>query len=1582
MLDRRTENLILVRSKFIEQKEYWLRKLRGIGETSFLNRENIENPEKDIKTQELMFPTDLSSKLIHLGNNNDLAIYMIILSGLMSLLYRYTGNRDISVGSPVYIQRETKETINDMVLIRQIIGHNFSFKDVLQEIHRSVLEAYENQDYPVNRLFEFLFELQRDEKNIPNVTDVVCVLKNIHNETNVEYIKWNLFFCFERKGENIIGEIRFNSSLFSKLTIKKISMHLIEILKSAVEKIGTSIEKISYLTRHEKEQLVDEFNNTHFEYTKEKTIYNRFEKKVQCIPQQIALIYCNSQITYEELNRRANQLAAVLIKINIKSNQIVALMIDISLEMIIGILGVLKSGAAYLPIDPNFPPERIQYVLKDSSVRLLLADSTSAIQNQAAVETLNITEQSIYKQEYSVPHRISGWDDIVYVIYTSGSTGHPKGVLIEHYNITNQLKGLTEMYHFDDQLNHILMAPITFDPSVQQIFLPLNTGGKLILVPKKQKSDVIKLTEILIAGNVNVFNTVPSVMKMLLDYCSGRLKLSLKYVILAGELFSLNLYEQLVRSFDIDILINIYGPTEATINSTLYECDVNEQYYSIPIGKPLKNYKIWILDTIGNLLPIGVKGEICISGEGIGRGYLNLPELTSEKFVEYNLNSFFTQSPNPSTAKSRMYRTGDFGRWLEDGNIEFLGRIDNQVKIRGSRVELDEIEKQLLTHPYVNAAIVLPFGNDDTSAYLVAFLILEHSTVLTELSNYLRDRCPDYMIPAHFLEITQIPLTYNGKVDRKALEIIEKNREKTYTAPRNEVEIQVLEIWSSILGLNKEQIDIDDSFFELGGHSLKVTLLIAKIHKEFGVNIPLETVFSSPTIREIASFIIEANKSIFYTIEPTEKKEYYKLSSAQERMYVVQEMEKDSSTYNIVTIVYLHGRLEVNRLEKAFKELIRRQESLRASFRMISDRPVQQYHHNVSLPIEYIESTKKEIEKTIDSFIKPFDLCKVPLIRAKLVKIHASEHILMIDMHHIIADGLSLSLLIKDWLALYEEKTLPPLKIQYKDFSEWQRRESYTALLKRQEEFWINYLYPDIPVLNLPIDYTRPTVQSFNGKTLRFDLDAEISDALQSLALERKTTLNSLLLTIINILLYKLTLDEDILLGMPVAGRRHAEINEIVGIFVNTLCIRSFPRKEKRFIDFLNEVKKFVINALINQDYPFEELVEKIPVNRDVSRNPLFDVMFSMQTIELPPMEIPNLQIVPYYYDKKNAKFDLTIYATESGNNICFLFEYCNELFKTDTISRMIQYFKSIISSVVNNPLNKISELITMSDAEKIQLLVDFNNTEIIYPREKTIHQLFTEQVDMKRERIAVAGNTLRLTGGLNGVISYHLLEIYSNYFAQRLRDIGVNQRTIVAVMIGHSIEMIIALLGILKAGGAYLPIDISTPPHRVDDILKNSNSQYLLGNSQLNDYLDNVRVISINDVSFYGVKDDCPKNLKSNDSLAYIIYTSGSTGIPKGIMVEHRSLVNYVKWAIDTYVKKSRFDFPLYSSLAFDLTVTSCYVPLLSGNKVVIYDQDEREFIISRIVREAKVDIIKLTPTHLLALKDQEVENSSIKKI
>ncbi|MCU0288184.1 MAG: amino acid adenylation domain-containing protein, partial [Acidobacteria bacterium] len=1424
--------------------------------------------------------------------------------------------------------------------------------------------------------------------------------------------------------------IEYCTKLFRKETICRFAGYLEQIISSVVENRLATISEIQLITPQEKKQVLFEFNNTALFLARDKSYARLFVEEAEKTPDRLAAVCGDCQVSFAQLNRDSSCIAGMLLAHGVTANQLVPLYLERSITMLSCIIGVLKSGGAYVPIEVDYPASRVEYILQDCDASLVLTGKKS--REMPREITFASSPGKIKEIELLCPaypaygdaklnekitldgqDGLNEGDNLAYIIYTSGTTGKPKGVMIHRLGMLNHL--YAKIHGLAIGIEDVIAqtASACFDISVWQFLAGLLKGAVTCIIDKETVLLEQKFLQVLEKNRVSIVEIVPSLLAAFLEAAAHEQHKGLKrlrWMIPTGEPLTVSLAREWFRCYPGIKLVNAYGPTEASDDVTHYIVDgiPPAAQTSIPIGKPLPNLHIYILDKHLSLCPVGVRGEICVSGIGVGKGYWKDEEKTKKAFI-----------PNPYLEEigdndyARLYKTGDTGYFRPDGHIECLGRIDSQVKIRGFRIELGEIENELLGYPGVKEAVVEvkePGGEKTICAYIVPGVLnpgIGTGLAVEELRGYLAAKLPAYMIPAYFIYLEKLPLTRNGKIDRAALpgpgDGTSCARGTGYTAPRDEIEAKLVQLWAEILGKDplhasqlQKGIGIDDNFFQLGGHSLKATVMVSKIHKEMEIMVPLSEIFKTPTIRELSNYIKGKTKEKYESIREAEKKEYYELTSMQKRLYILQQMEPTGTAYNMPEFIPL-GENGSQKITSVLKKLIHRHESLRTSFHIIGEQPVQVIHGAIAFEIQYLAAGKKEeTGPVIRNFIRPFDLSRAPLMRAASVRIGEKENYLFIDIHHIISDGISEELLKRDFIALYQGEELLPLPIQYKDFAEWQNCRKEKERIQNQEIYWVKDLGGDLPVLNLPLDFPRPLVQDFAGNSIEFAISSDESSELKSFVLREKVTLFIVLLSSFNVLLSKLTGQEDIIIGTPVAGRRHADLENIAGMFVNTLALRNYPMGEKTFRQFIAEVRQRTLGAFENQECRFENLLEKIPVNRDTGRNPLFDVMFVMQNFNITPgNEFKNETEFNNIFQP--AKFDFTLTAMENDRGIFFSSRYCIKLFKKETVEGFIIYFKKIVSAVLRDPDLKLHEIEIISKEEKTRILYHFNNTEIEYPGHKLIHQLFAEQAAQTPGYVALHGCMVAWMDGevaRNVSLTYSRLNNQSDRLAGLLIEKGVLADDIIAIKIERSIEMIIGILGILKSGGAYLPIDPGYPVERINYMLRDSAVRILINKSEIrnpkletnsnesnpNDQNKNGNsgaslVLNFEHLNLNSLK-GCPRRGLSNfvlrasnlfsSNLAYVIYTSGSTGKPKGVLIEHRSVVNRLNWMQRCYPLDENDVILQKTNVTFDVSVWELFWWFFNGARLCLLEPggEKNPAAILKAIAKNKITTIHFVPS------------------
>ncbi|WFA84861.1 non-ribosomal peptide synthetase [Paenibacillus amylolyticus] len=1594
-------------------------------------------------------------------------LYMVLLAAYTVLLHKYTGQDDLIVGTSIAgrTHGDTQPLIGMFVntlAIRNYPASEKTFLSYLEEVKETTIGAYEHQNYPFEELVDKV-QVSRDLSRNP-LFDTMFSLQNLEeSEFELEGLKlspypseygmakFDLSVDVTEENGGLECNFEFATALYKESTIRRLSIHFGHLLAAIVSHPNAKIAELDLLTEEEKEQILGAFNPAQPEAAPAAAFHRLFEEQAERTPEAEAVVYENVRLTYAELNVRANGLAATLRASGIGREEIVGILAERSVDLLVAVLAVWKAGGAYVPLDPDYPADRVRFMLEDSGAKVLLtqtllrerAEAWLSQEELALAKVLYLDDEMSYSENREnaplgssmVSGKVSGEltgavnsddpshlkvagldsfhearpEDLAYVIYTSGTTGKPKGVMIEHRSLVNTAAGYRREYRLDQFPVRLLqLASFSFDVFVGDIARTLYNGGTMVIVPKDDRLDPSRLHHWIEREQVTIFESTPALIVPFMEYVHEQgLELSgMELLITSSDSCSVADYRTLQERFGSSFrIINAYGVTEAAIDSSFYEEELAKlpQTGHVPIGKAWLNAKFYIVDAHLNPVPVGVLGELVIGGVGVARGYLNRPELTEEKFVD-----------SPFTAGERLYRTGDLARWMEDGNVDFIGRIDNQAKIRGYRIETGEIESQLLRVESVREAVVLVRSDANGQKALCAYYTPDTGVelVVNDLRRALAQELPGYMIPSYFVELERLPLTPNGKIDRKVLPAPEGEAGSgtEYVAPRNELETKLAAIWQEVLGLAKE-IGVHDNFFDIGGHSLRATTLVSKIHKELNVDLPLRDVFRHSTIESMATAISRLDQQIFVSIPVTDGREVYPQSFAQKRLFILNQLEVAELSYNMPEAMLLEGALDRARFEETFRKLVARHEMLRTGFEMVDGEASQRVYQDVNFAVEFYQADEQEVEAVVHGFVRPFDLTKPPLLRVGLVELAPERHILMYDMHHIISDGVSMEIFVEEFVRLYGGEQLEPLRIQYKDYTVWQHSQEQQERLQHQGAYWLDMFQGELPVLEMPTDYPRPAVQSYGGQTLEFFFDASKTGGLKQLASETGTTLFMVLLAAYNVLLHKYSGQEDVIVGTPIAGRNHGDVQPLIGIFLNTLAIRSYPSSEKTFLSYLNEVKETTLRAFEHQNYPFEQLVDKVQVTRDLSRNPLFDTMFTMQNTENEQFELEGLRLIPYPSVLDTAKFDISLDVGEENGGLDYSFEYATALYKRETIERLAKHYEQLLLTIVNRPDAKIAELNLLTAEEKEQVLSAFNPAQLEAAPAATFHRLFEKQAERTPEAEAVVYENKRLT--------YVELNERANRLALTLRANGIGRESIVGILAERSVDLLVAVLAVWKAGGAYVPLDPDYPADRVRFMLEDSGAKVLLTQTPLRERAEawlreeELALMSVlyldDEVSYSEDRANAPmcfdqgSNMASSrvsgkltgavngadrnhldvvddvdvvgmdsfhearpEDLAYVIYTSGTTGKPKGVMIEHRSLVNTAAG----YRREYRLDqFPVrllqLASFSFDVFVGDIARTLYNGGTMVIVPKDDRidpSRLHYWIVRE-RVTIFESTP-------------------
>nr|MBW4563383.1 amino acid adenylation domain-containing protein [Mojavia pulchra JT2-VF2] len=1229
-------------------------------------------------------------------------------------------------------------------------------------------------------------------------------------------------------------------------------------------------------------------------FSKTLLIHQLFEAQALCSPSSIAIEFEGECVSYQELNQRANRLAHHLQVLGVQPDILVGLCLERSLELIIAVLAILKAGGAYLPLDLNYPAERLSFMLENAQASILLTQSHLC--KGLSLQTthrfcLDSNEEAIAQNPTTNPQSEVTPDNLAYVIYTSGSTGKPKGVAMPHRPLVNLIAWQLQNSTVSSTAKTLQYTPISFDVSFQEIFATLTTGGTLVLITEQMRRDPTSLLEFLNqAGIERLFLPFVALQQLAeVAQMESIIPTSLREVITAGEQLRITgAIAHLFNHVPQCSLHNHYGPSETHVVTAFSLTGSVQDWPALPpIGQPIANSQIHLLDSQLQPVPVGVPGELYVGGVSLARGYFNSTELTAQRFIV-----------SPFNKCDRLYKTGDLARYLADGNIEYLGRIDQQVKIRGYRIELGEIENVLEQHSQVRQAVVVARNDIPGEQRLVAYIVADAmvpATSVSELRQFLRSQLPEYMVPSAIVLLDKLPVTPSGKIDRKALPVPNYGtNQENLVAPQTPTEIALANIWSDILGLT--QVGIYDHFLDLGGHSLLATQVISRIRNVLQIELPLRCLFESATIAELAKLIETGRQQIqsiqLPPIQPVGRDANLPLAFVQEPLWFLDQLVPNNPFYNIPQAFRLNGFLNVQALEQSFQEIINRHEILRTTFKAVDGQPIQIIHPSPIFKLPVIDSTTQESQVwglIIEEARRSFDLSEDLMLRAALFKLSETEHFLLINLHHIVCDGWSINVLLQELATLYtafaSEQTSPlsDLTIQYTDFAVWQRQCLQGEIRERQLAYWQEQLNGLPPILPLPTDFPRPPVSTYRGARHFLSLSASLTKELQELSRREGVTFFMTLLAAFQTLLFHYTRQDDIAIGSLVANRHRPELEEMLGFFANTIVLRTDLSGLPSFRQLLQRVREMTLGAYAHQDLPFEELVQALQPDRALNHNPLVQVVFNLQNTPTSTWEVPGVTLTDLPLDNKTAKFDLFLELAVTPTDLVGYFEYSTDLFAATTIARMAGHFQKLLEDIVANPDTKVSDICLLSIAEQQQLYT-WNQTQGDFPQE-CIHQLFEAQVEQTPDAIAIEFAAQQLT--------YQELNQQANQLAHYLQTLGVKPEVVVGICIERSPQMAIGLLGILKAGGAYVPLDPAYPQERLAFMLNNSQASVLLAQQNLIEKVatHNTRVVCI-DSEWEAIAQNPTTNPQSEvtpDNLAYVIYTSGSTGKPKGVAMPHR---------------------------------------------------------------------------------------------
>ena len=1576
--------------KFNKDRQYWLERFKTIPEVATIPgklKENIDVNDPKGKRQQYEIKENDVIKIKEYCKENRISLYNFFMAIYAIYIGEISNLDEFVIGTPILNRTNFKEKqaagmFINMAPFKIHMDEKLDFKTFVKNIATDSIDMLKHQKYSYQCLLE---ELRKKDNNIPNLYNILLsyqITNAKQNEGNIPYeTEWTFNGCCAENMDiqiydlNDTGSLNiaydYKTSIYHSKDIEETHQRILNIISQIVSKENINLKDIEIVTPKEKEKIIKEFNKTELDYDKNIPFIRYFERQVEKTPRNIAIVFEGKNMTYKELNEKANSLAYELRKNGVTNNTIVGVMQERSFEMLIAILAVLKAGGSYIPIAPDYPNDRIEYMLEDSNASVLLTSDNNRIKTDKKI--INIKDEKIYEKNKDDLKNISKPEDLSYLIYTSGSTGTPKGVMLKQQNLSNfynSMKNTIEYLKDNDKHKILSITTVSFDIFAFETLMSLTRGLTVYLTNENEQKMTSEIERIIKENQVEIMQTTPSVMKFHLENIKNKNNIqSLKYIMLAGEPLSKVLVDNIKSMIPGVTIYNGYGPSETTIFSTIANVTTQEK---ITIGMPIHNTQIYILNKNGKVVPQGIVGELYISGDGVGKGYINKDDQTRANYIA---NPF-----NPGTI---MYKVGDLGTFDENAEITCYGRIDNQVKIRGLRIELPEIEKQMLSIYNIADCVVVKKEINNKDA-LCAYYVENGPVDKNALRIALHAKLPEYMVPQYFVKISKMPHTPNGKVDRKVLPMPNlKEAEVTIVKPRNDMDKKLVRIIERMLHISK--VSIEDTLLDLGGDSLTAITLSTKILSRFNVQINIKDILSNYTIKDISDYIQNNQEHDIskMKIARIKEQETYPLSSAQKRIYYNAKMiGNDNVVYNMPGGIIVDEILDIEKIKKVFNKIVERHEILRTIFTIQNDEIVQKVCKNVELEIPVYYNTEMEIPKIIKNFSKPFKLENSMLIRVEVNFIDNKSTMLLVDSHHIIMDGMSLNNLIIEFERLYNGEDLKRLPIQYRDYSVWENNYNNSEAINANEEYWINKFKDcEFAQLNLPYDYKLSANRSYKGSRITNVIEEKKFRRIERYAKKIGASPYMFFVTAFLVLLYKYTGQEEIILGSPIANRDRQETKRMLGMLVNNIVIRGKINENDTFTTLLEKMKEQVLNDLSNQPYPFDMLVKKLGVKMDNSRNPLFDVMFIYQNQEENVVKLNGKDVNILEIYNNIAKFNLSLEIKPKTHTINI--EYCADLFRKETIINLFNHYMNTIEYIINNAESKIDDIEIISESEKDKILYKFNNTTMNYEKNKTIVELFEEQVEKTPENIAVVFEGKEIT--------YKELNRKANQLARFLRENKkIKPNDIVGIMLPRSIELISTIIAVLKSGGCYIPIDPTYPEKRIEYMLENSSAKLLLANSKLNDtisFKDKI-IVQFEKNKIYELKDENLKNVNNSEDLSYIIYTSGSTGLPKGVMLKHKSLSNlclYLNQKVEFLQDNCKYkNMASVTTASFDIFVFETLICLQKGLKIILANEDEQRIpqLLDKLISKNDVQLIQMTPSRMQIFLDNIKDMPNLSKL
>lgn len=1549
---------------------YWRRQLGGTLPVLDLPTDRPRPQQRSFRgaTHAFTIPDALFRRVSAIARASNATLFMALVAVVKTLLARYSGQRDIIVGYPAAgrdhpdLEGQVGFFVNTVVL-RDAVRPDATYSELLDAVRQTVLDGLEHQAYPFDRLVEEL-GVARDGSRHP-IFDVMVAYERPSGDglqlpgLSVRPVtvdsgtsKFDLLFAFRETATSLEAAIGYSTDLFEPATIERMQRHLITLLTAAMDAPDAALASLQMLTTEER-RAADPGRAARVDVDCSESVVSRFESAVAASPDAVAVVCGIEQLTYRQLDARATAIAHALAGSGVGRDPPVGLLIDRSADMLVGMLGILKAGAAYLPLDPALPASRLQAMLADADAPVVVSHSRLASQAAALdARIVWLDSRSDAVRGDRLP-AVRG-RDLAYVMYTSGSTGRPNGVLVEHRNVLALLDAYARLVPSRATPAGTTLCPFGFDVSVWEIFSCLCSGSALHVLTNEIASDPARLLRYFRDHRITSAYVPPALIEDIADALADGKGAALDRLLVGVEPIRQRSLERLRSAVPGLRIVNGYGPTETTVCATflLFEggADSDER---TPIGRAARGYEVRLLDAAMEYVPAGMPGEIYIGGAGLARGYVRNAALTAQRFV-----------PDPYAADSgaRLYKTGDLARLLPDGNLQFLGRADQQVKVRGFRIEPGEIEAALRRYPAVRDAAVIARDAATGGKQLVAYLAGDVAGAhVPQIRAFLKTRLPDYMVPAAFVMLPVLPRTANGKVDREALPPAPPQNVGRYDGARRVTPTEALleRLWSAVLRVNG--VGCEDNFFDLGGHSLLATRLISRIREACGVELPLREFFEAPTVRAVAAHVdaagFDSATAWARTPIPTVPRgSRLPLSFAQQRLWFLEQLEP-GSTYNVPVALELDGALDAARVERALNAVIARHESLRTRFVAVDGTPAQDIAAGrpVSLALHDVSSADRaSAEEHVRRYAaslaaQPFDLSADALVRGALLKLAPRRHVLLLVIHHIVVDGWSVNVLMRELCASYIGEALPALTLQYADFAAWQRDARHEQALAAQLDYWRKQLADSPPLLALPTDRPRRADRAKRAGLERFALDAETTSRVQQRARELNATSFMILLAAFDALLARVTGQHDIAVGTPVANRGRAEIEPLIGFFANTVVVRVKVEDDASFADLVCRVREAALGAYAHQDVPFEQVVDALQPERSLGHTPLFQALFLLQNAPLEPVALPGLRIRALEQPATTAKFDLTMALEERDGALAGVIEYDADLFEGATIAALAARFGVLVAAAVAQPALAVSRLPLLTPAQRRAVVEAPSLNMPAASADATVTALVAAQVARTPGAVAVEDGAATLT--------YAELDARANQLAHHLRALGAGPDVPVGLCVPRSSDMLVALLGIVKSGAGIVPLDPSYPQDRLSFMLRDAAVPLLVQKGM--DFgmacvdLDRDRdAIAAHPIS-------PPPVRNGPEDALYLLFTSGSTGMPKGVVIPHRVIANLVAWG----QAGQGFEAPArtlqFSPISFDVSFQEIFTCWASGGTLVVIDDDCRRdsSALLAFLRESRIE-------------------------